>query len=123
MRLRHRCLRFVTFLSVTTMLVTPALASEERPAASPAAADDSVCIYPGGSGDTPGVGPLPCDASRPYMIERRGFGSCRAPSPSALHNSPVSPTRGGGSPPGEAPSASPAAAGWHAEPSDATPAA
>src|SRR2546426_12646689 len=103
MRMRHRCLRFVTFLSVTTLLVTPALASEERPAASPAAADDSVCIYPGGSGDTPGVGPLPCDASRPYMIERRGFGSLRGPSPAEVNNGPVSPTQGGGAEAGETP--------------------
>ncbi len=110
MRMRHRCLRFVTFLSLTTMLVTPALASEERPAASPAAADDSVCIYPGGSGDTPGVGPLPCDASRPYMIERRGFGSSRVPSASEFNNGPLSHTEVGGSEPVEAPSASPPAA-------------
>ena len=109
MRMRHRCLRFVTFLSVTTMLVTPALASEERPAASPAAADDSVCIYPGGGG-TPGVGPLPCDASRPYMIERRGFGSSRVPSASEFNNGPLSHTEVGGSEPVEAPSASPPAA-------------
>src|SRR5213078_4341971 len=99
MRMRHRCLRFVTFLSVTTMLVTPALA-----------ADDSVCIYPGGSGDTPGVGPLPCDASRPYMIERRGFGSSRVPSASEFNNGPLSHTEVGGSEPVEAPSASPPAA-------------
>src|SRR2546429_7376129 len=95
MRMRHRCLRFVTFLSVTTMLVTPALASEERPAASPAAADDSVCIYPGGSGDTPGVGPLPCDASRPYMIERRGFSASRGSSASQVNKHPLSRPRAG----------------------------
>src|SRR2546428_13287434 len=121
MRLRHRCLRFVTFLSVTTMLVTPALASEERPAASPAAADDSVCIYPGGSGDTPGVGPLPCDASRPYMIERRGFGSSRGPSASEFNNGPVSHTAGGGARPGGAPPATPPAAGREPDPAVGVP--
>jgi hypothetical protein len=106
MRMRHRCLRFVTFLSVTTMLVTPAVASEERPAPSPAAAAEPFCIYPG-NGDAPDVGPLPCDASRPYMIGRRGFGSSRIPSGSEFSNGPLSHTEVGGSGPAPVDSSEP----------------
>jgi hypothetical protein len=77
------------FVSVTTMLVTPAIASEESPAAKPAGTDDSVCIYKGRS-DTPEIGPLPCDTSRPYMIGRSGFSSSRIPSASEFNNGPLS---------------------------------
>src|SRR5438552_8192160 len=74
MRMRRRWPRLVTFVSVTTMLVTPAIASAESPAARPAGTDDRVCIYQGKT-DTPEIGPLPCDTSRRYMIGRSGFGS------------------------------------------------
>src|SRR2546430_3087319 len=87
MRMRRRWPRLVTFVSVTTMLVTPAIASAESPAARPAGTDDRVCIYQGRT-DTPEIGPLPCDTSRPYMIGRSGFSSSRIPSASEFNNGP-----------------------------------
>jgi len=106
MRVRRRWLRLVTAVSVTTMLVTPAIASEERPAARPAGTDDSVCIYQGRS-DTPEIGPLPCDTSRPYMIGRSGFSSSRIPSDSEFSNGPLSHIDVGGSGPASASSSDP----------------
>ena len=96
MRMRRRWLRLVMFVSVTTMLVTPALASEERPAARPAGTDDRVCLYQGRT-DTPEIGPLPCDTSRPHMIGRSGFSSSRIPADSEFSNGPLSHINGGGS--------------------------
>jgi hypothetical protein len=73
MRMRHRVLRFVTLVSVTTMLVTPAMASQESATDNPAASSDAFCIYRG-SDDTPELGPLPCDTSRKFMIGQQNMG-------------------------------------------------
>ena len=73
MRMRHRVLRLVTLVSVTTMLVTPAMASQESATDNRAASDDAFCIYRG-SDDTPELGPLPCDTSRRYMIGQQNMG-------------------------------------------------
>ena len=106
MRLRRRWLRLVMFVSVTTMLVTPAIASAESPAARPAGTDDRVCIYQGRT-DTPEIGPLPCDTSRPYMIGRSGFSSSRIPSASEFNNGPLSHIDAGGSGPASESSSEP----------------
>ena len=106
MRLRRRWLRLVMFVSVTMMLVTPALASEERPAARPAGTDDRVCLYQGRT-DTPEIGPLPCDTSRPYMTGRSGFSSSRIPSASEFNNGPLSHIDAGGSGPASESSSEP----------------
>jgi hypothetical protein len=98
MPMRRRWLRLVMFVSVTMMLGTPALASEESPAAKPAGTDDRVCLYTQGTKtDTPEIGPLPCDTSRPYMIGRSGLGSSRIPSNSEFNNGPLSHIDAGGS--------------------------
>jgi len=107
MRMRRRWLRLVMFVSVTMMLVTPALASEERPAARPAGTDDRVCLYQGRT-DTPEIGPLPCDTSRPHMIGRSGFSSSRIPADSEFSNGPLSHINGGGSGPASESSSKPA---------------
>ena len=107
MRMRRRWPRLVTFVSVTTMLVTPAIASAESPAARPAGTDDRVCIYQGRT-DTPEIGPLPCDTSRPYMIGRSGFSSSRIPSASEFNNGPLSHIDAGGSGPASESSSEPA---------------
>ena len=106
MRMRRRWLRLVMFVSVTTMLVTPAIASAESPAARPAGTDDRVCIYQGRT-DTPEIGPLPCDTSRPYMIGRSGFSSSRIPSASEFNNGPLSHIDAGGSGPASESSSEP----------------
>ena len=106
MRMRRRWLRPVMFVSVTTMLVTPAIASAESPAARPAGTDDRVCIYQGRT-DTPEIGPLPCDTSRPYMIGRSGFSSSRIPSASEFNNGPLSHIDAGGSGPASESSSEP----------------
>jgi len=106
MRMRRRWPRLVTFVSVTTMLVTPAIASAESPAARPAGTDDRVCIYQGRT-DTPEIGPLPCDTSRPYMIGRSGFSSSRIPSASEFNNGPLSHIDAGGSGPASESSSEP----------------
>ena len=77
--MRTRCLRLVMFLSVTLMLVTPALAADESAAPAPAGRSDQVCIYMDGRTDTPETGPVPCDTSRRYMMGTTGFGSSRIP--------------------------------------------
>jgi hypothetical protein len=82
MRTTRRCVRLMTFLSLTMMLATPAIASDEKAAAGAAAAEDQFCIYQDGRTDTPETGPLPCDTSRRYMIGRIGFGSPRIPADS-----------------------------------------
>lgn len=107
MRMRRRWPRLVTFVSVTTMLVTPAIASAESPAARPAGTDDRVCIYQGRT-DTPEIGPLPCDTSRPHMIGRSGFSSSRIPADSEFSNGPLSHINGGGSGPASESSSEPA---------------
>jgi hypothetical protein len=89
MRMKPGWLRLAMFVSVTTMLVTPALASEESPAARPAGTDDRVCLYQGRT-DTPEIGPLPCDTSRPHMIGRSGFSSSRIPADSEFSTGPLS---------------------------------
>ena len=106
MRMRRRWPRLVTFVSVTTMLVTPAIASAESPAARPAGTDDRVCLYQGRT-DTPEIGPLPCDTSRPYMIGRSGFSSSRIPSASEFNNGPLSHIDAGGSGPASESSSEP----------------
>ena len=106
MRMRRRWPWLVTFVSVTTMLVTPAIASAESPAARPAGTDDRVCIYQGRT-DTPEIGPLPCDTSRPYMIGRSGFSSSRIPSASEFNNGPLSHIDAGGSGPASESSSEP----------------
>jgi hypothetical protein len=98
MRMRPRWRRLAMFVSVTTMLVTPAIASEESPAARQAGTDDRFCIYQGRS-DTPEIGPLPCDTSRPHMIGRSGFSSSRIPADSEFSNGPKSHIDAGGSGP------------------------
>jgi hypothetical protein len=70
-------------LSVTTMLVAPALASEDNAAGGTAATEDEFCLYQDGRTDTPEIGPLPCDTSRRYMIGHSGFG---APGPSSVQS-------------------------------------
>jgi len=89
MRMKPGWFRLAMFVSVTTMLVTPALASEESPAARPAGTDDRVCLYQGRT-DTPEIGPLPCDTSRPHMIGRSGFSSSRIPADSEFSTGPLS---------------------------------
>ncbi len=106
MRLRRRWLRLVMFVSVTTMLATPAIASEDSPAAKPAGTDDRVCLYQGRT-DTPEIGPLPCDTSRPHMIGRSRFGSSRIPADSEFSNGPLSHIGGGGSGPASESSSEP----------------
>jgi hypothetical protein len=74
MRMRHRVLRLATFVSVTALLVTSAVASEESATENQAAPDDALCVYWRGGDDPPELGPLPCDTSRPYMIGRQNLG-------------------------------------------------
>ena len=95
MRMRRQWLRLVMFVSVTAMLATPAIASEESPAARPEGSDDTFCIYQG-RGDTPEIGPLPCDTSRPYMIGRSGFS--RSPSSEPVDGTSASPPMADGNP-------------------------
>ena len=80
--MRTRCLRLVMFLSLTLMLVTPALAADESAAPSSAVSSNQFCIYLDGRTDTPETGPVPCDTSRRYMIGTTGFGSSRIPADS-----------------------------------------
>jgi hypothetical protein len=96
MRMKPRWRRLAMFVSVTTMLVTPALASEESPAARPAGTDDRVCLYQGRT-DTPEIGPLPCDTSRPHMTGRSAFSSSRIPADSEFSTGPLSHIDVGGS--------------------------
>ena len=115
----HRCLRFITVASVTTMLVTPALAFAQSAATGPAATGGDFCIYFQGRTDTPETGPLPCDTSRPYMIGHSGFGSSRIPADSEFSYGPKShldegasgAASGGSSEPADGSSASPGDAG------------
>jgi hypothetical protein len=119
MPLNHRCLRFITVASVTTMLVMPALAAAQAPNSTPAATGGDFCIYLQGRTDTPEVGPLPCDTSRPYMIGHSGFGSSRIPADSEFSYGPKSHLDEGGS--GAASSGpSEPADGSSASPGDAT---
>ena len=106
MRMKPGWLRLAMFVSVTTMLVTPALASEESPAARPAGTDDRVCLYQGRT-DTPEIGPLPCDTSRPHMIGRSGFSSSRIPADSEFSTGPKSHINAGGSGPASESSSEP----------------
>ena len=78
MRMRHRVLRLATVVSVTTMLVTPAVASAQSADENQATTDEAFCIYRG-SDDTPELGPLPCDTSRRYMIGQRNLGRRNSP--------------------------------------------
>ena len=96
MRMRRRWLQLVMVVSVTTMLATPAIASEESPAAKPAETDDSFCIYTQGRTDTPETGPLPCDTSRPYMSGHSGFS--RSPSSEPVDGTSASPAMPDGNP-------------------------
>ena len=96
MRMRDRSRRFITVASVTTMLVTPALALAQNPAAKPAAAGGDFCVYFQGRTDTPEVGPLPCDTSRPYMIGHSVLGSSRIPADSEFSYGPKSHLDGSG---------------------------
>jgi len=106
MRMRRRWLRLVMVVSVTMMLATPAIASEERPAAKPAGTDDRVCLYQGRT-DTPEIGPLPCDTSRPHMIGRSGLSSSRIPADSEFSTGPKSHINAGGSGPASESSSEP----------------
>jgi len=87
MRTSCRCLRLVTFVSMTMMLVTPAIAAEEKAPAGAAATTNQFCIYLDGRTDTPETGPLPCDTSRRYMMGTSGFGSSRIPADSEFSTS------------------------------------
>lgn len=77
-----RCFRLVMLLSLTLMLVTPALAADESAAPVPAGSSNQYCIYLDGRTDTPETGPLPCNTSRRYMMGTTGFGSSRIPADS-----------------------------------------
>ena len=89
MRTSCRCLRLVTFVSMTMMVVAPAIAAEENAPAGAATANQ-FCIYQDGRTDTPETGPLPCDTSRRYMIGTTGFGSSRIPADSEFSTGPRS---------------------------------
>jgi len=61
---------------VMALLVTAAAAAQDNASNGAAATGDEYCIYTQGSRtDTPEIGPLPCDTSRPYMIGHSGLGS------------------------------------------------
>ena len=82
-----RCLRLVMFVSVTVMLVTPALAADETAAPGAAPSGTQFCIYLDGRTDTPETGPLPCNTSRRYMLSTSGLGSSRMPADSEFSTS------------------------------------
>lgn len=82
MSTRSRCVRLVTCLSMTTLLVTPALTLVTPARAEDGSSATEFCIYQDGRTDTPETGPLPCDTSRRYMIGHVGFGSSRIPADS-----------------------------------------
>lgn len=82
-----RCLRLVMFVSVTVMLVTPALAADETAAPGAAPSGTQFCIYLDGPTDTPETGPLPCNTSRRYMLSTSGLGSSRMPADSEFSTS------------------------------------
>lgn len=114
MRMRDRFLPLALFLSVSTMLVPPAIASEADSAARQTGSQGDFCVYMKGAGDTPEIGPLPCDTSRPYMIGHSGFGSSRIPADSEFSSGPKShidahwpPASGESSEPADGTSASP----------------
>jgi hypothetical protein len=75
------------FLSITVMLVTPALAADETAAPGTAPSGTQFCIYLDGRTDTPETGPLPCDTSRRYMLGTSTLGSSRVPADSEFSTS------------------------------------
>jgi hypothetical protein len=98
-----RTVRVVTVASMLAMFAMPALAAAQ--AAPSATTDDEFCLYPGRTTDTPEIGAMPCDTSRPYMIGHRGFGSSRIPADSEYSNGPKSHLNPDGSVPAAADSA------------------
>jgi hypothetical protein len=85
--MQSRCLRVVMFVSITLMLVTPALAADESAAPGAAPSGTQFCVYLDGRTDTPETGPLPCNTSRRYMLGTSGFGSSRVPADSEFSTS------------------------------------
>ena len=91
-----RSLPFAMAWFVMAVLVTAAVAAEDNATNAAAATGDEYCIYTQGSRtDTPEIGPLPCDTSRPYMIGHSGLGSPRIPENSEFNNGPKSHLGGG----------------------------
>jgi hypothetical protein len=98
-----RSLPFAMAWLVMALLVTAAVAAEDNASNGAAATGDEYCIYTQGSHtDTPEIGPLPCDTSRPYMIGHSGLGSPRIPENSEFNFGPKSHLGGGDASPGSA---------------------
>src|SRR5215470_991711 len=85
--MQTRSVRLVMFVSITAMLVTPALAADERGAPGTAPSAAQFCIYLDGRTDTPETGPLPCNTSRRSMVGTSGLGGSRVPADSEFSTS------------------------------------
>ena len=82
-RITLRWFWLATFVAITvafaaSAVVTLARAGDHAPATSSAETHDAFCLYQGRT-DTPEIGPLPCDTSRPYMIGHGNFGATIPP--------------------------------------------
>jgi hypothetical protein len=85
-----RTLRSFTGVALAALFVMPALAAAQTQAAGSATTGDEYCMYPRAKTDTPEIGPLPCDTSRPYMIGHSNLGSSRIPENSEYNTGPKS---------------------------------
>lgn len=85
-----RTVRLLTGVAMAALFAMPALAAAQTEAPESATTGDEYCMYPRGKTDTPEIGPLPCDTSRPYMIGHSNLGSARIPENSEYNTGPKS---------------------------------